>query len=156
MPSGGSPYTNALCSAADIEDAFKKLVGMEGSDGNDFDLANNTFYKRMVHIQSLSDQGNHMVRVVSATFMDLIAAEDAVLQSFYKQLRIHENAPANQSTDLFGISTVSQQTGSYLADEGTSMKAGWQVARDQVQLLMNVHQVRLLYPNGYVAHVILA
>lgn len=130
-------------SAADIEDAFKKLVEMEGSDGSEFDLASNTFYKRMIHIQSLSDQGNQMVRVVSATFTDLIAAEDAVLQSFYKQLQIHENASASQSTDLFGTSIASHQTGSYLADEGTSMKAGWQVARDQVQLLMNVHQVRV-------------
>lgn len=114
---------------------------MEGSDSSEFDLASNTFYKRMIHIQSLSDQGNLMVKVVSATFTDLIAAEDAVLQSFYKQLQIHENASANHSTDIFGSS--SQQTGSYLADEGTSMKAGWQVARDQVQLLMNVHQVRV-------------
>lgn len=133
-----------LCFVADIEDAFKKLVEMEGSDGNEFDLANNTFYKRMVHIQSLSDQGNYMVRVVSSTFVDLIAAEDNVLQSFYKQLRIHENGSANPSSDLFGTSTTSQQTGSYMVDEGTSMKAGWQVARDQVQLLMNVHQVRFV------------
>lgn len=133
-----------LVIAADIEDAFKKLVEMDGSESVDaLDLSTNAFYKRMVHIESLSEQGHQMVKAVSSTFTDLIAAEDTVLQSLQKQLRIHDSGGASSSSsssDLFGA--PAQANASYLADEGTSMKAGWQVARDQVQLLLNVHQVR--------------
>ncbi|TYZ61656.1 hypothetical protein PybrP1_010655 [[Pythium] brassicae (nom. inval.)] len=128
---------------ADIEDAFRTLVELEVESGtDDFDLANNGFSKRMLHIQALSDRGHHMVKVVSSTITELIAAEDAVMQSLQRQLRIHEHGTVStSSSDLFGSSALASfHAGSYVADEGTSMKAGLQVARDQVHLLMNVHQ----------------
>lgn len=138
--------TECVCVAwtgpADIEDAFKQLMEMEDSGADDFDLMSNTFHKRMLHIQALSDRGHYMVKVVSSTITELITAEDAVLVSLQKQLRIHElGSYSSGSSDLFGSSSSSSQPGSYLADEGTSTKAGWQVARDQVQLLMSAHQV---------------
>lgn len=115
------------------------------SDADDFDLANNGFSKRMLHIQALSDRGHNMVKVVASTLSELIAAEDAVMQSLQRQLRIHEHGTAsNSSSDLFSSSSSSSSSlhaGFYIADESTSMKAGLQVARDQVQLLMSVHQV---------------
>ncbi|KAF1322368.1 Membrane protein, partial [Globisporangium splendens] len=123
---------------ADIQDAFKKLGEIRESEVDEADLPNNTFYRRMTHIQSLSDQGHHMVKVVSNTFFELIAAEDGLLQSLQRLLRIHEHGSLTASTDLFG--TPSHPTGNYLADEGPTMKAGWKVAKDQVQLLLNVHQ----------------
>uniref|UniRef100_K3WB97 VASt domain-containing protein n=1 Tax=Globisporangium ultimum (strain ATCC 200006 / CBS 805.95 / DAOM BR144) TaxID=431595 RepID=K3WB97_GLOUD len=123
---------------ADIQDAFKKLGEIRESEVDEADLLNNTFYRRMIHIQSLSDQGHHMVKVLSNTFFELIAAEDGLLQSLQRLLRIHEHGSLAASTDLFG--TSSHPTGNYLVDEGPTMKAGWQVAKDQVQLLLNVHQ----------------
>lgn len=114
---------------------------MEESDVDEMDLPNNTFYKRMLHIQSLSDQGYNMVKVVSTTFAELIAAEDGFIQSLQRLLRVHEHGSLAISSDLFG--TSSHHPGNYLSEEGTTMRAGWQVASDQALLLLNVHQVRL-------------
>ncbi|KUG02206.1 putative membrane protein C20F10.07 [Phytophthora nicotianae] len=104
---------NKVDELADIEKGFQSLGGQDEIDVDRADLSTNPSYLRMTHIQEMSDTGHRML------------------------LRLHENGGHAPPTDLFGTSS---NTMNFLSDEGASMANGWMAVKDQVKLLLEVHQ----------------
>lgn len=77
-----------------------------------------------------------MVGVINLVVTEFIASENRFAQSLRKLLRTHESGGL---TDLFGASFNAI---SFLAEEGTTMTNGWMTVKEQVKLLLEVHQVR--------------
>lgn len=149
---------------ADIERAFQQLGPQPEVDVNGSDLASNPFYNRVIHIQALSDAGHRTIGVISGAIMEFTVIEDRHAQHLRKLLRTHEhgnggNGGISTAADLFGssssLSTSPSSSSSSLSNhpgtkfvhaEGASMAMGWQTLKDEVQLLLEVHQVSRVYP----------
>ena len=106
------------------------------------DLSINPFYLRMTHIQAMSDDGQRMIRTIKSVLAELIAGETYYLQSLHKLLRTHEIGGISPTSNHFVTSSSSAQT-SLVGDEGATIVKGWMAVKDQVKLIMEVHQVRL-------------
>lgn len=155
-------WTASLLLLADIERAFQQLGPQLEVDVDGSDLANNPFYNRVIHIQALSEAGHRMIGVISGAIMEFTVIEDRHIQQLRKLLRIHEhgnngNGGISTAADLFGSSSslstspssssplsLSNHPGTkFVHAEGVSMAMGWLTLKDEVQLLLEVHQVRL-------------
>jgi hypothetical protein len=110
------------------------------------DLAVNPFYLRITHIQAMSENGQRTIGVINAVVSEFIASETQFSQSLRKLLRTHESGGLTQPSDLFGTSSSSVNA-NFLADEGATMANAWTTVRDQVRLLLEVHQVRQHNPS---------
>ncbi|KAG6975590.1 hypothetical protein JG688_00002226 [Phytophthora aleatoria] len=127
---------NKVDELVDIEKGFQSLGSQEEVDVDRADLSVNPFYLRMTHIQAMSDNGQRMVGTINAVVTEFIASETRFSHSLRKLLRMHENGGLALPTDLFGTSSSMN----YLSDEGTTMANGWMTVKDQVKLLLEVHQ----------------
>uniref|UniRef100_H3HBN7 F-BAR domain-containing protein n=1 Tax=Phytophthora ramorum TaxID=164328 RepID=H3HBN7_PHYRM len=130
---------NSVDELADIEKGFQSLGSQEEIDVDRADLATNPFYLRITHIQAMSDKGQRMIEVINSVVSEFIASETRFSQSLRKLLRTHESGGLVPPSDLFGTSSSSVNT-NFLTDEGATMANGWMTARDQVKLLLEVHQ----------------
>ncbi|KAG7389760.1 hypothetical protein PHYPSEUDO_009680 [Phytophthora pseudosyringae] len=121
----------------DIEKGFQSLGSQEEVDVERADLSINPSYLRMTHIQAMSDNGQRMIGVIFSVVTEFIANETRFSQSLRKLLRTHENGGFGLPSDLFGTSSSNVN---FLADEGVTMANGWMTVKDQVKLLLEVHQ----------------
>ncbi|KAI9995422.1 hypothetical protein PInf_012483 [Phytophthora infestans] len=128
---------NKVDELADIEKAFQSLGSQDEIDVDRADVSANPSYLRMTHIQEMSDTGHRMVGIISSAVTEFIATETRFSHYLRKLLRTHENGGHVTPTDIFG--TLSNAT-SFLSDEGASMANGWKAVKDQVKLLLEVHQ----------------
>ncbi|KAL3673430.1 hypothetical protein V7S43_001142 [Phytophthora oleae] len=128
---------NEVDELVDIEKGFQSLGSQEEVDVDRADLSINPFYLRMTHIQAMSDTGQRMIGIINAVVTEYIASETRFSQALRKLLRTHENG--GLSSDLFGTSSSSASM-TFLADEGATMVNGWMTVKDQVKLLLEVHQ----------------
>ncbi|KAL7680703.1 putative membrane-anchored lipid-binding protein Ysp2/Lam4 [Plasmopara halstedii] len=128
---------NEVHELADIEKGFQGLGSQEDVDVDRADLSVNPFYIRMTHIQAMSDNGQRMVGTINSIVTEFIASETRFVQSLRKLLRTHESGGLILATDLFGASFNAT---SFLADEGSTMANGWMILKDQVKLLLEIHQ----------------
>ncbi|ETL87468.1 hypothetical protein L917_13380 [Phytophthora nicotianae] len=128
---------NKVDELADIEKGFQSLGGQDEIDVDRADLSTNPSYLRMTHIQEMSDTGHRMVGIINSVVTEFIASETRFSHSLRKLLRLHENGGHAPPTDLFGTSS---NTMNFLSDEGASMANGWMAVKDQVKLLLEVHQ----------------
>ncbi|KAG3198942.1 hypothetical protein PC128_g5646 [Phytophthora cactorum] len=127
---------NKVDELVDIEKGFQSLGSQEEVDVDRADLSVNPFYLRMTHIQAMSDNGQRMVGTINTVVTEFIASETRFSHSLRKLLRMHENGGLALPTDLFGTSSSMN----FLSDEGTTMANGWMTVKDQVKLLLEVHQ----------------
>jgi hypothetical protein len=118
----------------DIEDGFRKLSQGDDSDSQVLDPADNAFYQRICEVQAMSDRGHTVLRNFHSTLADLMSIEDHFVLSAQRLLRNHD-APPSSSSDMFSLSTALSQ----VIDEGSTMKAGWQATKEQLQHLWQVH-----------------
>ncbi|RLN72122.1 hypothetical protein BBJ28_00015990 [Nothophytophthora sp. Chile5] len=140
LAGGGTNSFYWVCmKLADIEKGFQSLGSQEEVDVNRADLSNNPFFLRITHIQTMSDSGQQMIEVINSVMTEFITIENRFSQSLRKLLRTHESGGLASPADLFGTSS-SNINANFLADEGESMANGWTTARDQVKLLLEVHQ----------------
>ncbi|DBA04466.1 TPA: hypothetical protein N0F65_010062 [Lagenidium giganteum] len=121
---------------ADIEQGFRKLSADEVDHTEQGDLSNNVFYQRMTHIESMSEKGNQILRVITSTITDFITIEDHFAASLQKMLRIMDPTTASTGPDLFGTAPNLPM----VADEGETMTFGWKSSKTQVQRAIDVHQ----------------
>lgn len=125
----------------DIEKGFQSLGSQEEVDVDRADLSINPFYLRMTHIQAMSDDGQRMIGVINSVVTEFISSEARFSQALRKLLRTHESGGLTPPSDLFGTSSSNANL-NFLTDEGATMANGWLTAKDQVKLLLEVHQVR--------------
>ncbi|KAG6609463.1 uncharacterized protein IUM83_00610 [Phytophthora cinnamomi] len=130
---------NKVDELADIEKGFQSLGGQEDVDVDRADLSINPFYLRMTHIQAMSDDGQRMIGVINSVVTEFISIEARFSQALRKLLRTHESGGLTPPSDLFGTSSSNVNL-NFLADEGATMANGWLTAKDQVKLLLEVHQ----------------
>ncbi|KAJ8577987.1 hypothetical protein ON010_g1219 [Phytophthora cinnamomi] len=133
---------NKVDELADIEKGFQSLGGQEDVDVDRADLSINPFYLRMTHIQAMSDDGQRMIGVINSVVTEFISIEARFSQALRKLLRTHESGGLTPPSDLFGTSSSNVNL-NFLADEGATMANGWLTAKDQVKLLLEVHQHKL-------------
>ncbi|CAH0518019.1 unnamed protein product [Peronospora belbahrii] len=124
---------------ADIKKGFQSLETLEKIGDNRADLSINPFYLRMTRIQAMSDDGHRMIETINAAVEALITSENRFLQSLRKLLRAHEKGGLFTSSDLFSASSFNTHL-NFLADEGATMTNGWMTVKDQMKLLLEVHQ----------------
>ncbi|GMF37042.1 unnamed protein product [Phytophthora fragariaefolia] len=115
------------------------LGSQEEVDVDRADLSINPFYLRMTHIQAMSDNGQRMIGVINAVVTEFISSEARFSQALRKLLRTHESGGLTPPSDLFGTSSSNMNL-NFLADEGATMANGWLTVKDQVKLLLEVHQ----------------
>ncbi|KAE8910400.1 hypothetical protein PF003_g5462 [Phytophthora fragariae] len=130
---------NKVDELVDIEKGFQSLGSQEEVDVDRADLSINPFYLRMTHIQAMSDNGQRMIGVINSVVTEFISSEARFSQALRKLLRTHESGGLTPPSDLFGTSS-SNVNFNFLTDEGSTMASGWLTAKDQVKLLLEVHQ----------------
>ncbi|GMF10479.1 unnamed protein product [Phytophthora lilii] len=130
---------NKVDELADIEKGFQSLGSQDEVDVDRADLSINPFYLRMTHIQAMSDNGQRMIGVINSVVTEFISSEARFSQSLRKLLRTHESGGLTPPSDLFGTSS-SNVNMNFLSDEGATMTNGWMTVKDQVKLLLEVHQ----------------
>ncbi|CAI5712505.1 unnamed protein product [Hyaloperonospora brassicae] len=130
---------NRVNETVDLEKSFESSASQEEVDIDQADLSINPFYLRMTHIQAMSDDGQRMIRTIKSVLAELIAGETYYLQSLHKLLRTHEVGGLSPTSNHFVTSSSSEQT-SFVGDEGKTIVKGWMAVKDQVKLIMEVHQ----------------
>lgn len=127
-----------LC-AADIVQGFKELSGSEEEvNMQDSDLSSNPYYERMEQVQSMADRGHNMLRVVMSAISELISIEDYYTLSLHKLLRFYDSRSGSASSD------TNTSTDPNSSNDIDSMNIAWKAVNDQVQRLIDVHQVRTI------------
>lgn len=125
---------------ADIVQGFKDLNGAEDEViMPDSDLSNNPYYDRMEQVQSMADRGHNMLRVVMSAISEMISIEDCYTLSLHKLLRFYDSRSGGTSSD-----TNTSTTDPNSSNDIDSMNIAWKAVNDQVQRLIDVHQVRTI------------